>query len=328
MPWRRRWRSNWSIAFRWCMTTCRPWTTTICRRGKPTVHKAFDEATAILAGDALHSHALALLAGEASHPDPLRAHGAGVANWRRRRGRAAWRAASSSTFEGERRRLFRRRNRHDAEDEDRGADPRRGAHGGADRRRRTGRIRGADPLRRGGRTRLPARRRYPRPDATPEQMGKATAQGRARNKPTLVARIGIEAAQRHLGDQIHHALSALCHLRAGSRRIAGHRPLFRGQGEMMKILSVNTGKARAYRQSPSAAPASSRRRGRAGAPSMRLGVGDDDICRSLESMAAPTRRSIFMASRITHFWEAELGAPLPPGLSAKTSRSPGSKARR
>lgn len=40
------------------------------RRGKPTNHRAFDEATAILAGDALQSHAFAVLAGEATHPDP------------------------------------------------------------------------------------------------------------------------------------------------------------------------------------------------------------------------------------------------------------------
>lgn len=40
------------------------------RRGKPTVHKAFDEATAILAGDALMTLAFEILADEATHPDP------------------------------------------------------------------------------------------------------------------------------------------------------------------------------------------------------------------------------------------------------------------
>jgi farnesyl diphosphate synthase len=45
------------------------------RRGKPTVHKAFDEATAILAGDALQSLAFEILANPASHPNPaVRAH--------------------------------------------------------------------------------------------------------------------------------------------------------------------------------------------------------------------------------------------------------------
>ncbi|HEX7373921.1 MAG TPA: polyprenyl synthetase family protein, partial [Steroidobacteraceae bacterium] len=39
------------------------------RRGLPTCHKAFDEATAILAGDALLTHAFEILADEATHPD-------------------------------------------------------------------------------------------------------------------------------------------------------------------------------------------------------------------------------------------------------------------
>jgi len=40
------------------------------RRGKPTVHKAFDEATAVLAGDALLTHAFDLLSREDVHSDP------------------------------------------------------------------------------------------------------------------------------------------------------------------------------------------------------------------------------------------------------------------
>jgi farnesyl diphosphate synthase len=39
------------------------------RRGRPTVHKAFDEATAILAGDALLTQAFAVLADPASHSE-------------------------------------------------------------------------------------------------------------------------------------------------------------------------------------------------------------------------------------------------------------------
>ncbi|HJZ43070.1 MAG TPA: farnesyl diphosphate synthase [Hyphomicrobiaceae bacterium] len=39
------------------------------RRGKPTVHKAYDEWTAILAGDALLTIAFAQLAGPETHPD-------------------------------------------------------------------------------------------------------------------------------------------------------------------------------------------------------------------------------------------------------------------
>ena len=40
------------------------------RRGKPTVHKAFGEAAAVLAGDSLHALAFEVLAHEATHKDP------------------------------------------------------------------------------------------------------------------------------------------------------------------------------------------------------------------------------------------------------------------
>jgi farnesyl diphosphate synthase len=40
------------------------------RRGRPTCHKAFDEATAVLAGDALLTKAFEVLAGPATHSDP------------------------------------------------------------------------------------------------------------------------------------------------------------------------------------------------------------------------------------------------------------------
>jgi farnesyl diphosphate synthase len=41
------------------------------RHGKPTVHKVFDEATAVLAGDSLHALAFELLAEDATHSDPF-----------------------------------------------------------------------------------------------------------------------------------------------------------------------------------------------------------------------------------------------------------------
>ncbi|PCG09581.1 farnesyl-diphosphate synthase [Sphingomonas ginsenosidimutans] len=41
------------------------------RHGKPTVHKVFDEATAILAGDCLHALAFEVLADPATHADPF-----------------------------------------------------------------------------------------------------------------------------------------------------------------------------------------------------------------------------------------------------------------
>ena len=54
------------------MTTCPPWTTTRCAGDAPTVHIAFDEATAILAGDALQTLAFEILS------DPRNAEDAGV----------------------------------------------------------------------------------------------------------------------------------------------------------------------------------------------------------------------------------------------------------
>ena len=41
------------------------------RRGRPTVHKAYDEATAILVGDAFQALAFEILADEQTHPDPF-----------------------------------------------------------------------------------------------------------------------------------------------------------------------------------------------------------------------------------------------------------------
>ncbi|MBL0925629.1 MAG: polyprenyl synthetase family protein [Sphingomonadaceae bacterium] len=41
------------------------------RRGKPTVHRAFGEATAVLAGDSLHALAFEILANPGTHADPF-----------------------------------------------------------------------------------------------------------------------------------------------------------------------------------------------------------------------------------------------------------------
>lgn len=41
------------------------------RRGKPTVHRLYDEATAVLAGDSLHALAFEVIADEATHEDPF-----------------------------------------------------------------------------------------------------------------------------------------------------------------------------------------------------------------------------------------------------------------
>jgi farnesyl diphosphate synthase len=41
------------------------------RRGKPTLHRAYDEATAVLAGDSLHALAFQILAEDETHEDPF-----------------------------------------------------------------------------------------------------------------------------------------------------------------------------------------------------------------------------------------------------------------
>ena len=41
------------------------------RRGKPTIHRAFDEATAVLAGDCFHDLAFEILSDPATHEDPF-----------------------------------------------------------------------------------------------------------------------------------------------------------------------------------------------------------------------------------------------------------------
>jgi farnesyl diphosphate synthase len=41
------------------------------RRGKPTVHKAFDESTAVLAGDCFHDLAFEIISDPATHEDPF-----------------------------------------------------------------------------------------------------------------------------------------------------------------------------------------------------------------------------------------------------------------
>ena len=129
------------------------------RRGQPTVHKAYDDATAILAGDALLTHAFGLLASPDCHPDADDPHRPGHrTGGRQRRRRHGGRA--DARYRGGKRRLFRRRHQHHAGDEDRRADPRQRAHGRhPGRRRSTGAV-GADRLCGSRRPRLPAGRRH------------------------------------------------------------------------------------------------------------------------------------------------------------------------
>ena len=63
------------------------------RRGRPTCHKAFDEATAILAGDGLLTLAFEVLAQPDTHGDPRGALRTGRRAGAWRRAATAWSAA-------------------------------------------------------------------------------------------------------------------------------------------------------------------------------------------------------------------------------------------
>jgi len=178
------------------------------RRGQPTVHKAFDEATAILAGDALHSHAFSILADEKTHPD-VSVRLALVGELAAAAGAGGMAGGQQLDLEGERG-GFSDTEIATMQMMKTGALIRAAVRMGA-------LIGGSRPDALAALTHYgeAAGRAFQLADdildltATPEQMGKATHKDEGRNKPTLVARIGLDGAQRHLGEQIHHALSAL-----------------------------------------------------------------------------------------------------------------------
>ena len=67
------------------------------RRGQPTVHRAFDEATAILAGDSLLTLAFDIMASTRARRCPRRRGSSSSPAWRAPPGSAAWPAARRST---------------------------------------------------------------------------------------------------------------------------------------------------------------------------------------------------------------------------------------
>ena len=68
------------------------------RRGQPTVHRAFDEATAILAGDALLTLAFDIIADAGHRVDAAVRSELVLGACPRRRRSAAWPAARRSTW--------------------------------------------------------------------------------------------------------------------------------------------------------------------------------------------------------------------------------------
>lgn len=178
------------------------------RRGQPTVHKAFDDATAILAGDGLLTQAFAVLADPRCHPDAA-VRLALVAE-------LASGSGAGGMVGGQMR---------DIEGETAGLD---GAQIAAMQAMKTGALirasvrmgallGGADPRALSALTLYAelAGRAFQLADdildvtATPEAMGKATGKDAAAGKQTLVAQLGIEGARAQLAGVINDAVAAL-----------------------------------------------------------------------------------------------------------------------
>jgi farnesyl diphosphate synthase len=180
----------------------------VLRRGRPTVHVAFDEATAILAGDALLTHAFGLLASPYCHPD------GGV---RARLIAELVAGAGAGGMAGGQMR--------DIEGEAGGFSP---AEIDTMQAMKTGAliraaVRMGAVLGEAPETALAdlthfgelAGRAFQLADdlldatASSATLGKAAGKDAAAGKQTLVGRLGIEASQRRLGDLVHDALTAL-----------------------------------------------------------------------------------------------------------------------
>ena len=178
------------------------------RRGKPTVHKAYDDATAILAGDGLLTHAFGVLAAPDCHPDAttrialvtelVAGSGAGGmvgGQMRDIEGEAGGLSGDEiATMQSMKTGALIR------------ASVRMGAIlGGADARALSALTAYAEA----------AGRAFQIADdildvtATAEAMGKATGKDAAHGKQTLVAQVGVETAREQLNATVSLALSAL-----------------------------------------------------------------------------------------------------------------------
>ena len=178
------------------------------RRGRPTVHRAFDEATAILAGDALLTHSFGLLADSTCHPDPA-VRVALVAELAAAAGAAGMVGGQLRDIEGETRSLDEPAI-SDMQAMKTGALIRAAVRmgailGGADARALSALTAYAEA----------AGRAFQLADdildvtASPEAMGKRTGKDAAMGKQTLVALLGVEAAQARLEMMVADALTAL-----------------------------------------------------------------------------------------------------------------------
>jgi farnesyl diphosphate synthase len=178
------------------------------RRGQPTVHKAFDEATAILAGDGLLTHAFGFLADEACHPDPA-VRIALVAELAAGSGVGGMVGGQMRDIEGEEG-GFSETDITTMQAMKTGAliraSVRMGAIlGGADARALSALTFYAEA----------AGRAFQLADdildvtASPEAMGKATGKDAAMGKQTIVSRLGVDGARKQLDQIINEATMAL-----------------------------------------------------------------------------------------------------------------------
>ncbi|MGN6488403.1 MAG: polyprenyl synthetase family protein [Devosia sp.] len=178
------------------------------RRGQPTVHRAYDEATAILAGDTLLTHAFGVLAHDSLDADPavrIRL----VAELAAGAGAGGMTGGQMRDIEGETDFLTERAIAR-MQAMKTGALIRAAVRMGAI-------LGGASDveLRQLTEYAEAAGRAFQLADdildvtASPEIMGKATGKDAGAGKQTIVARLGVDAARRELGEMIHDALSAL-----------------------------------------------------------------------------------------------------------------------
>jgi farnesyl diphosphate synthase len=178
------------------------------RRGRPTVHKAYDEATAILAGDALLTHAFAILAAPECHPDAevrIRL----VSELSAGSGAGGMVGGQMRDIEGEKG-GFSEGDIAVMQAMKTGALIRASVRMGAI-------LGGAEPRALSALTAYAeaAGRAFQLADdildvtATPEAMGKATGKDADAGKQTLVARLGVDGARKVLNDTVNEAILAL-----------------------------------------------------------------------------------------------------------------------
>ena len=195
------------------------------RRGRPTVHKAYDEATAILAGDALLTLAFGHLAEHGAADPAIRIRL--VVELAAASGAGGMVGGQMRDIEGETAPL-----------DEIGIARMQAMKTGALIRAaiRMGAILGAaDNEALGALTEYAEAlgRAFQLADdlldvtASPQTLGKATGKDHSANKQTLVARLGPDVARRHLGDMVHDAITALTRfgpeadmLRAAARFVA------------------------------------------------------------------------------------------------------------